>query len=318
MNKVTLALAAATAGLMLLSVHLWRQLDTERNRTQQNTQLQTSAANAKHDQPVPARNAAAPTRQTPPQVARTVSPPDQYREQQRRRQEARKRILDDPRERERLKELSRQSIRAANSDLAQELQLTDAEHDALIELLAEHDMQTTAMTDRDPSLGYPTNDYLAFRERLERDIADLLGREKAQQYAAYEDAWQVRNQVQQLRGELSPGDALTEQQNRQLLAALQKERASFNEDMQQRVPSERRIGGRSLWNGAKLILDSASTLPAQEQFLRQAEEFVRRQRQHAAEILNERQLRVFVRMQDQLLARERLETRTTTLVEQGI
>ena len=47
MNKVTLALAAATAGLMLLSVHLWRQLDTERNRTQQNTQLQTSAANAK-------------------------------------------------------------------------------------------------------------------------------------------------------------------------------------------------------------------------------------------------------------------------------
>lgn len=241
MNKVTLALAAATAGLMLLSVHLWRQLDTERNRTQQNTQLQTSAANAKHDQPVPARNAATPTTQTPPQVARTVIPPDQYREQQRRRQEARKRILDDPRERERLKEVSRQSIRAANSDLAQ-----------------------------------------------------------------------------QLRGELSPGDALTEQQNRQLLAALQKERASFNEDMQQRVPSERRIGGRSLWNGAKLILDSASTLPAQEQFLRQAEEFVRRQRQHAAEILNERQLRVFVRMQDQLLARERLETRTTTLVEQGI
>ena len=90
-------------------------------------------------------------------------------------------------------------------------------------------MQTTAMTDRDPSLGYPTNDYLAFRDRLERDIADLLGPEKAQQYAAYEDAWQVRNQVQQLRGELSPGDALTEQQNRQLLAALQKERFDLNE-----------------------------------------------------------------------------------------
>ncbi len=129
---------------------------------------------------------------------------------ERRRQEARKRVLDDPRERERLKALTRQNLRAANSDLALELQLTDAEHDALIELLAENDMQTTAMTERDPSLGYPTNDYLALRDRLMRDIADLLGAEKAQQYAAYEDAWQVRNQVQQLRGELSPGDALTE------------------------------------------------------------------------------------------------------------
>jgi hypothetical protein len=48
----------------------------------------------------------------------------------------------------RLKALSRQSLRAANADLAQELQLTEAELDALIELLAENDMQTTAMTDR--------------------------------------------------------------------------------------------------------------------------------------------------------------------------
>ena len=318
MNKVTLAFAAATAGLMLLSVHLWRQLDAERSRTQQHKELQAPVANAEHGQPAAAQNAAPATPQALPRVARTVSPPDLYSEQQRRRQEARKRVLDDPREREQLKELTRQSIRAANWDLAQELQLTDAEHGALIELLAEHDMQTTAMTDRDPSLGYPTNDYLALRDRLLRDIADLLGPEKAQQYEVYEDAWQVRNQVQQLRGQLSPGDALTEAQNRQLLAALQKERTSFNEDMMRRVPSERRVGGRGLWDGAKLIVDSASTLSAQEQFLRQAEQFVKRQRQRAAEILNERQLRVFVQMQDQLLARERLETRTTTLVEQGI
>jgi hypothetical protein len=86
----------------------------------------------------------------------------------------------------------------------------------------------------------------------------------------------VRNQVQQLRGQLSPGDALTEQQNRQLLAALQKERASFNEDMERRVPDDRRIGGRGRWDGAQLIADSASTLPVQEQYLRQATEFVKR------------------------------------------
>ena len=31
MNKVTLAFAAATAGLTLLSIHLWRQLDVEQH-----------------------------------------------------------------------------------------------------------------------------------------------------------------------------------------------------------------------------------------------------------------------------------------------
>jgi hypothetical protein len=314
MNKVTLAFAAATAGLTLLSIHLWRQLDTEQHR-----ELQTPLAKAEHDRPAPPPNVTTTTPQpeAPASVTRTFGPPDLNNEQ-RRRQEARKRVLDDPREHDRLKALTRQSLRAANSDLAEALQLTDAEHDALIELLAENSMQTTAMTERDPSLGYPTNDYLALRDRLMSDIADLLGPEKAQQYAAYEDAWQVRNQVQQLRGELSPADGLTEQQNRQLLTALQKERASFNEDMQRRIPSERRIGGRGLWDGAKLIADGASTLSVQEQYVRQAEEFVRRQRQRAAEVLNERQLRVFVRMQDELLARERLEARTTTLVEQGI
>jgi hypothetical protein len=46
MNKVTLAFAAATAGLMLLSVHLWRQLDAERSRTQQHKELQAPASRA--------------------------------------------------------------------------------------------------------------------------------------------------------------------------------------------------------------------------------------------------------------------------------
>jgi hypothetical protein len=279
-------------------------------------ELQTPLAKTEHDRPAPAQNAAPTTPHAPPSVARTFGPPD-LDSAQRRRQEARKRILDDSRERERLKELSRQGFRAAHGDLAQELQLADAEYDALVELLAEHDMQTTAMTERDPSLGYPTNAYLALRDRLVRDIADLLGPEKARQYAAYEDAWQVRNQVQQLRGELSPADALTEAQNRQLLAALQEERTSFNEDMKRRIPDERRVGGRGLWHGAKLIADSASTLPVQGQYLRQAEEFAKRQGQRAAEILNERQLRVFVRIKEDVLARERWEARTT-LVEQEI
>ena len=206
----------------------------------------------------------------------------------------------------------------ANGDLARELELTEAEYAALIELLAENDLQVTAMTERDPSSGYPTNDFLALRDRLEQDIADLLGAEKAQQYSAYEDSWQVRNQVQQLRGRLSPGDALTEEQNRQLIAALKEERLSFNEDMQRRVPRERVVGHAGAWEGAHFVADSASTLPVQEQYLRQREEFSKRQRQRAAEVLSARQLRVFAQMQDEVLTRERLETRTTTLVEQGV
>ena len=216
MRAATSVLAVSTISLAVVAGYLWKQLDAERDRAQsearERTELQARLANAKHEQPASTHNTATSTPPVPPRVARTAGAPDLHSAQAR-RQEALKGILDDPREREGLKEQSRRNLRAANGDLARELELTDAEYAALIELLAENDLQVTAMTERDPSSGYPTNDFLALRDRLERDIADLLGAEKAQQYSAYEDSWQVRNQVQQLRGRLSPSDALTEEQN---------------------------------------------------------------------------------------------------------
>jgi hypothetical protein len=313
MSKVTLALAATTVGLALLSGYLWRQLDAEHDRTA------GAAVQLNEPQPAPIQSAALSPQAAPSRVTSPPNTPDRYDNKQARRNAALKQILDDPHERELLKEQSRRSIRAHLGDLARELQLTNEEYAALIELLAEHELQSQEMLTADQrTISDPSNGFVALQNRLQRDIADLLGAEKAQQYAAYEDNWQVRNQVQQLRGQLNPADALTEDQNQRLIAALQQERESFNAEMRRRVPRERVSGGHGTFEGADLVADSASSVPVPEQYMRQLAEFSKRQRQRAAAILTARQLRVFDQMQDDVLTRERLEARTRALVDQGV
>lgn len=227
-------------------------------------------------------------------------------------------MLEDPRERELLKAQARSEARDANSDLARELELTDAEFERLIELLAEHELQVATAFSRPDTMGNDTiNEAQALRAQLAQDIATLLGYEKAQQYAAFEDTRQVRTQVRRLRGRLSEGDALTDGQNQRLIAALQEHRVRSNEEIKRRVPSERVSGSMGTWDGAAAYADKTSKLPVHEQFMRQIEEYRKRQRQGAAAVLNARQLRVFEQMQDEMLAGERVDARTRTLADEG-
>jgi hypothetical protein len=335
MNKVTLALATSTAGLAFLCGYLWQQLDVERQRSQfaarQQTELQARLTQLERDQrPALARDTTktvvpAPGAAQVPVVsaARPVVPDDSdvdqmalhNARQQKRWQDARRRMLQDPRERELLRAQARSEARAANMDLAHELQLTDKEYDRLIELLAEHQLQMADAFNRgDGNISSDVSyDFNALRERLAQEVEALLGYERAQQYATFEDSRQVRTQVRRLRGRLSEGDALTDEQNQRLVAALQKQRLSFNEAMQRRVPKERVSASRSTWDGGNFVADRTSTLPVQEQFMKQIEEFRKLQRQSAAEVLTARQLRAFVQMQEQMLADERLDARMMTI-----
>lgn len=337
MNKVTLAFATSTVGLAVAAGSLWKQLDAERDRAQveaqQRGQLQARLAKLEHERhPTPAPNTAT-TAAPPPRIVHAASattrpdaagngdidPIDLYNiQQQKRRQEARRRMLEDPRERELLKAQARSEARAANADLARELQLTDGEYDRLIERLAEYDLQLSELFSREERA--PTgaqNDYQTLRDQLAQDIADLLGYEKAQQYAAFEDSRQVRTQVRRLRGRLSEGEALTDEQNQRLIAALQKERLSFNREIERRIPNERVSATRGTWDGGTFRADRASNVAMQEQFTKQMEEFAKRMRQSAAEVLTAHQLRAFAQMQDEMLTEQRLEARTMTLVDES-
>jgi uncharacterized protein YdcH (DUF465 family) len=227
-------------------------------------------------------------------------------------------MLEDPREREMLVAHARNEVRAENRDLQRELQLTDAEFAQVIERLAELELQIAAVYNRTDSIGEETlSETQALRDQFAQDLPTLLGHEKAGQYAAFEDTRQVRTQVRALDGRLSEGDALTDEQNRRLIAALQEQRVKFNDEMKQRVPSERVIASTGTWDGALVLADSTSQLSAHQQILQHLEEFRKRQRQAAAAVLNARQLRVFDQMQEEQLTSERVTTRTRTLTDEG-
>jgi hypothetical protein len=336
MNKVTLALTLSTFSLALTSIYLWKQLDAERDRAQtaatQHKDAEARLAKLDHEQHPAAAARNATTASSPPSVAQAAPVAAQSSSAnsdidemdlhnvryQKRWQEARRRMLADPGERELLKAQARSEARGANSDLARELQLSGVEFDRLIELLAELDLKLADLYNRSDDVRADiASESQALRDQLTQDIASLLGYEKAQQYAAFQDSRAVRTQVRRLRGRLGEGDGLTDEQDQRLIATLQKDRLTFNEEMQRRVPKERVSGSRTTWDGGIFMADSASAVPAQEQFIKQIEEFRKRQRQAAAEILTARQLNVFAQMQEEMLSEDRLDARIMTLVDQS-
>jgi hypothetical protein len=336
MNKLVLALATSTVGLAVASAYLWKQLDAERDRAEiaatRGAELQTQLAKLEERQrnvvahdiataPTPERSArqAVAAAQQPATVRGDVDAIALYNiQQQKRRQDALKKLLDDPAGRELFLAQARTEARAENRDLARELQLTGEEYDRLIDLLAEHKMQQRDLFSRadDTITADISNELNALRDRLAQNIGDLLGQEKAEQYAAYDDSRAVRTQVRRLRGVLTEGDALTDEQTSRLVAALQKERKAFNKEMQRRIPNERVSSSMGTWYGGEFRSDRTSRAAAQEHFLQQTEEFAQRLRRSAAEILSAPQLRAFAQMQDEWLTEQRLETRTTVVAGQ--
>ena len=335
MKRVTLLLIASTLGLALMSGYLWKQLDVERqharSEAQQRTELQTRLAKLEQELRAPATREQPPTK--PVTVAQQVSLPTRTSgtaanavdqrdleelRQQKRWQDARRKILDDPAGRELFLAQARSEARGANRDLARELQLTGEEYAGLVELLARHELQQREMfdrADRSDTTVDVSAEMRTLREQLTQDIGDLLGYDKAQQYAAFQDSGPERTQLQRLRGVLGERETLSDEQSAKLIAALQKERHAFNKDIERRIPAERVSGSMGTWYGGQFRADRASSVPAQEQFLKQIEEFSQRMRRSAADVLSTAQLRAFVQMQDQRLAYHRLETRTQAVAE---
>jgi hypothetical protein len=342
MTRVTLVLATSTLGLALTSGYLWKQLDAERHREQserqQRTALQVRLAKLQQELRVAANTDTAPQPAThsvpvaqPASLAtraggpadNTVSAQDlqelQRLQQQKRWQDARRKILDDPAGRELFLAQARSDARGANRDLARELQLTREEYDGLIELLARHELQQRELFDRSERRDTPfglSDEIRAQNARLAQDISDLLGYDKAQQYAAFQDSGPERTQLQRLRGMLGERETLSDEQSAKLIAALQKERHAFNKEIEQRIPAERVNSSMGTWYGGQFRADRTSSIPAQEQFLKQIEEFSQRMRRSAADVLSAAQLRAFAQMQEQRLAYHRLETRTEVVAGQ--
>ena len=176
------------------------------------------------------------------------------------------------------------------------LDLDDDHHNRLMDTLAASDLRYTEAMYRcttNPACDLQT----AIKTQMQanrRDLAGLLGNEKAQRLENYRDNHMERNSVSSFRSGLPDSMPLNDSQAEKLADALGEERRAMVKEWQQR--GEQISGMANSW-GSLNFPDTQDV----EQRVAAATEFQRRQRDRAAEILTSAQLEIFTKQQEQML-----------------
>lgn len=249
MRNLIWVFAALVVVSGVISTNLWRDLRTERQLAA-SLQAQLDAAAqlpmampptpvAQATPPAPASQAATaiPTNQPAPAVAK--SPPamdsrsmmDDLQKQQRE-------LMKDPEYRKARIAQMRTSLAGNNTGMAEELGLTQAEVDKMLDVLAEHDLNNNA----DLMFVTDTSDPAVMQEMMrkqqesqrQRDekVAALLGPAKAAQWQQYQRDAPTRARVSTINRMLvQSNQPLTAAQQKTLAATLATEMRSVNDEM---------------------------------------------------------------------------------------
>ena len=296
MRKLVLALGVSTAGFAASTLYFWRELQVERSTPQ----LVASApamisARDTSDQPSPAPgNSAAMSQPATAPVARTR--PDAALAETETEAEARARslahmrtVFEDPLKREEMMRVSRDGFRRSFPRLAEHLGLTEDQYTRLVNQLAEHQMHWAERRYR--CLLEPGCDEMTAMKGIgaerERELTDILGPEKYQQFNEYLDNQQERRAVMQLRGELPDALRMTDVQAEKLIAALGEERRRMLKEWEQGG------AGFEAINSEYGEVYFPSTAQGLEQRVAEATELQRRQHDRAAQVLTAGQLKIF-------------------------
>ncbi len=176
------------------------------------------------------------------------------------------------------------------------LDLDDADYDRLLDTLAAGDLRYAEAMYRcniDPACDRQATIETQMQANR-RELAGLLGDEKAQRLETYRDNAMERNSVASFRSGLRDTMRLSDAQAEKLADALGEERRRMTKEWQQR--GEQVSGVANAWGWLNF--------PATQdigQRVADATEFQRRQRDRAAEILTSAQLDAFTRQQEQML-----------------
>ena len=204
--------------------------------------------------------------------------------------------LDDPQRREAMLVQYRVMMRNSYPRLASAIGMTTDEAERLFTLLALQQIETQELYARcelDLNCNLTDGSYIPAEPRA-RDIADLLGPDRQQQFDTFKNTLMERESVVQLRSRL-PESTFPNDRAEALIAALAEERQKIHQEA-----AERRNGVNGHGNGAGMIFFS-NDAPTPEAKFESAKENSRRMRERAAEVLTSEQLRVFNEMQDELL-----------------
>jgi hypothetical protein len=234
MKKLVALLAIALIAVGAGTIYLWRQLDTERTanadlqarmKAMETAQQSFAAVFAARSQPA--------TSTTDPQAA--AGPADPARQAAARRpmeaiiSRARENLAT-PAGQQAITGMVRAMLPRALPDLAKELNLSPAEAEQLMELLAKQQNAQLGQLAGGGSVQDMIGNSEQIRQANEAQIAAQLG-SKYPQWQEYQATLPMRQQVNQLQTTLSAsGNQLSDSQTKPLIAALSAEQKRITED----------------------------------------------------------------------------------------
>jgi hypothetical protein len=214
-------------------------------------------------------------------------------------------MLEDPERRRGMLIETRMSLRNGYPRLAQTIGLSSEEADRLFTLLALQQIDAQEKYARctiDATCDVRNGAY--FQQDLRaREIADLLGADRQQQFESYKNTLMERESVTHLRTRLSDASRLPDGAAEALVAALADERQRIHQEA-----AARGVGMNGYGTGIGVVF-SASDAPTPEAQLESAQANSQRMRARAAEVLTAEQLRAFDEMQEELLISLRHQVR---------
>jgi hypothetical protein len=203
----------------------------------------------------------------------------------------------DPQQREELLAERKIGLRHSFPRVDRVLGLTAEEYARFIELqaLQQLDMQeASSRCSLDPQC-QAREVFQQAHDQHARDIANLLGPERAQKFETYQNTLSEREAVSQLRNRLPDRQRLGDDQAEQLIAALAQEREAIH-----RETTTSGTGMQGFGVGAGMVFSPDDGRSFEER-MEAARQNSRRMRDRAAAYLNADQLRLFEEMQDETL-----------------
>ena len=208
-------------------------------------------------------------------------------------------LLEDPEKRAKAMRDNRRNFAKSMPRLAQDLELGEEEYNRLLDLKVEQQfrhLEAGYRCELNPPCDYRTA-FTGLHATSQRELVDLLGAEKAQRFADYQDNMQERHIVADFRGDLPDALRLSDKQAEKLVEVLGDERRLVEKEWNQ---SGRGDGQTGLSNQYGTLVLSGTAQSA-EQRIAEASEFQRRQRERAAQVLTAGQLEVFTQRQQDML-----------------
>jgi len=302
-------------------VALGRQLGTERDRTQLETeritrlQVRLDSLQSSRIEPsvVAAKPAAATAGSGAPsaalpanavvttQTAPRVDPDAELARRQEALRKASAQMLENPESRKLALMESKTNLRAEYPNVGRQLHLSTEEEDQFLELLAEQRLQSWERSSKARASGqtplFSQEDFEAAQRAEEAEVTALLGSQRARQFKEYQESLPERQRVMAFVATLDERNSLETQAAETLIARLADQRRVLLEQSKAEHAGQPYKMSMGFANGMFLTLDGDEPAVIDVQARSQMERYDKQMAEAAAPTLTAQQLKAFTAFQ---------------------